>query len=254
MKLALVSDIHLSHTFDHETVPYGGFERLGREDVLIVAGDVDDGITGINTHLQALHKVTRATIVAVMGNHDYFYHSLTPDTLKLARMNLPGRVHLLENQTLELNGLRILGCTLWTDADRGRLACNALAMPDYSSITDEFGDLLEVQRMLAVNQASKDWLAAELAKPFAGKTVVLTHHAPSFQSQHPRYDGSPLSCYFCCDMEYLIEQHQPAFWLHGHLHEPVDYVIGATRIVCNPRGYMGERPPFYAPQIIDIQE
>lgn len=254
MKLALVSDIHLSHLFDKEAVPYGGLEKLTRDDVLCVAGDVDDGPTGINTHLIALRQKTQATIVAVMGNHDYYHRDLTPTTIQDARRNLPGRVNLLENQTLEMDGLRILGCTLWTDADRGRLAGNALAMLDYSYITDADGNLIEVQHTLDVNQASQEWLATELAKPFAGKTVVLTHHAPSFRSQHPRYKASPLSSFFCCDLEHLIEQHQPELWLHGHLHEPVDYRIGTTRIVSNPRGYMDERPPFYTPQFIDIQE
>lgn len=254
MKIALVSDIHLSQLFDKQAVPYGGLEQLTRDDVLCVAGDVDDGPTGINTHLIALRKNTQATIVGVMGNHDYFHRSLTQDTLKQARANLPGRVYLLENQTLEMDGLRILGCTLWTDVDRGRLVGNALAMLDYSYITDAYGGLIEVHHTLAENRVSQDWLSTELAKPFNGKTVVLTHHAPTFRSQHPRYTDSPLSSFFCCDLEHLIEQHQPELWLHGHLHDPVDYRIGQTRIVCNPRGYMDERPPLYAPQFIEIME
>ncbi|MHB8919414.1 MAG: metallophosphoesterase [Halothiobacillus sp.] len=255
MKLLLISDIHLTRIFDPlGAIPYSGLESLGREDVLCLAGDVDDGPSGMNEHLKHLREFTDAVIVAVMGNHDFYGRMLSHGTPDEARAGLPERVHILENQSLTVGDVRILGCTLWTDADRGWVTGNANSMPDFSEIysTDPSEVFIHIDEMLAVNQISKEWLAAELAKPFEGKTVVMTHHAPSFKSQHPKHEGSPISGFFCCDVEYLIEAYRPLLWLHGHLHDPVDYVIGQTRIVSNPRGDFGERDPNYAPKLIEL--
>lgn len=255
MKLLLVSDLHSNYMFDiRGAIPYGDIEYLGRNDVICIAGDVSDGPSGINKHLLDLHDLTDAVIVGVMGNHDFYHRTLTQDTINSARLGLPERVHILENEALEICGVRILGCTLWTDADRGQMAGNALEMQDFNFIKapERESGFIEVEDMLVLNRASKDWLSVELGKPFAGKTVVMTHHAPSFRSQHPKYEGSPISSFFCCDMEYLIEEHGPELWLHGHLHDPVDYAIGHTRVVCNPRGYTHERKQLYKPQVIEI--
>ncbi len=259
MKLLLVSDLHTSMFDKRDVVPYSGVEHLSRHDVICVAGDVSDGPSGMNKHLKALRELTDATILAVMGNHDYYYRKLSLDTILQARDGLPERVHVLENETVVLGDVRILGCTLWTDADQGRMAGNALAMQDYNLIRAsserqlEGAIFIEVEDTMAWNQGSKDWLAEELDKPFAGKTVVMTHHAPSFRSQQPKYADHPLASFFCCDMDELIEEHQPDYWLHGHLHDPMAYVIGQkTRVRCNPRGYTGERKEPYTPLIIDL--
>jgi hypothetical protein len=37
--------------------------------------------------------------------------------------------------------------------------------------------------------------------------------------------------------EYILEHPQIKLWTHGHTHEDFDYMLGSTRIVCNPRGY-----------------
>jgi predicted phosphohydrolase len=260
MKLLLVSDLHMT---DHllnkpHAIPYV-IESLGADDVICVAGDVSDSPTGMNKHLKALRDHTDATILAVMGNHDYYYRTLSLDTIDRARDGLPERVHVLENETVVVGDVRILGCTLWTDADQGLMAGNALGMQDYDLIKasperqKEGAIFIEVEDTVAWNQVSKNWLASELAQPFDGKTVVMTHHAPSFRSQQPKYAYHPLASFFCCDMDDLIEEHQPDYWLHGHLHDAAAYVIGQkTKVRCNPRGYTGERKGPYKPLIIDL--
>jgi hypothetical protein len=81
------------------------------------------------------------------------------------------------------------------------------------------------------------WLAAELARPFDGPTVVITHHAPSPRSVHPRFAGSPLNAAFVSDLEHLIDPAHVKLWIHGHTHDSFDYTVNGVRVVCNPRGY-----------------
>ena len=74
---------------------------------------------------------------------------------------------------------------------------------------------------------------------FPGPTVVVTHHAPSALSNPPQFAGSPISGAFYSNLDELIEDTKPTLWIHGHVHDSCDYVIGETRVVCNPFGYEG---------------
>jgi Icc-related predicted phosphoesterase len=72
------------------------------------------------------------------------------------------------------------------------------------------------------------------------KFVVVGHHAPSKQSTHPRYKYEEVmnGGYSSELSEFILDHPQIKLWTHGHTHEDFDYMIGSTRIVCNPRGYI----------------
>ncbi|HHJ15617.1 MAG TPA: hypothetical protein ENJ80_02855 [Gammaproteobacteria bacterium] len=93
-----------------------------------------------------------------------------------------------------------------------------------------------------------------LAEPFDGQTVVVTHHAPSSQSVHPRYARDLLTRAFASNLEHLMAGDRAAAWVHGHMHESFDYKVHGTRVVCNPRGYAPEalNPDFRPDWIIGI--
>lgn len=73
------------------------------------------------------------------------------------------------------------------------------------------------------------------------KFVIVGHHAPSKQSTHPRYKKEVImnGGYSTALDEFIMDHPQIKLWTHGHTHEDFDYMIGSTRIVCNPRGYDG---------------
>jgi hypothetical protein len=124
-------------------------------------------------------------------------------------------------------GQRFVGCTLWfPPPTRGDKSC----LNDYRCILDFEPWVYER------NRASVAWLK-EHVRP---GDVVVTHHLPSPRSIHPMYAGSALNDFFMCDVHALIEERQPALWVHGHSHESADYRIGGTRVVCNTwYGYAG---------------
>ena len=39
--------------------------------------------------------------------------------------------------------------------------------------------------------------------------------------------------------EFIMDRPNIKLWTHGHTHEDFDYMVGDTRVVCNPRGYIG---------------
>lgn len=73
------------------------------------------------------------------------------------------------------------------------------------------------------------------------KVVVVGHHAPSKTSTKPQYENDTLvnGAYSSDLSEFILDHPQIKLWTHGHTHDTFDYMIGSTRVVCNPRGYAG---------------
>jgi Icc-related predicted phosphoesterase len=110
---------------------------------------------------------------------------------------------------------------------------------------------------LALHEHARAWLESELAKPFDGKTIVVTHHAPLKQSLAEKYAEDWVSAGFVNDLPSLVRA-PVALWIHGHTHTAFDYMAEGTRVVCNPRGYIDRRtrqlenPQFTWDRIVEI--
>ncbi|SDK75425.1 Calcineurin-like phosphoesterase [Pseudomonas delhiensis] len=247
MRIRVLSDLHHEH--------FGGRRELPAvdADLVVLAGDIHE-------HLQGLHWAREAfpdtPVVYVAGNHEFYNSDLPELTQAMRNLARALDIHFLENDALVIDGVRILGATLWTDfllygeESLPLTLQRALRlMPDFSCIdwfTAPFTPALSQQLF----EASRDWLAAQLAEPFAGPTVVVTHHAPSARSIPPQYVGDSLSPAFASDLEQLVQQCD--LWLHGHVHDALDYRIGRTRVVANPGGYPGERGGFDPYGTVDV--
>jgi Icc-related predicted phosphoesterase len=97
-------------------------------------------------------------------------------------------------------------------------------------------------------------LAKSLSQPFSGKTVVVTHHSPSSRSVAQRFAQDLLTPAFASNLEEMMGSHRVALWIHGHMHDPFDYEIFGTRVVCNPRGYapFALTPSFRADFVVEV--
>jgi predicted phosphodiesterase len=90
------------------------------------------------------------------------------------------------------------------------------------------------------HKAMVDYIRTVIEGKFDEKFVVVGHHAPSKQSTHPRYQHDTLmnGAYSSSLDEFILDHPQIKLWTHGHTHEDFDYMLGTTRIFCNPRGYI----------------
>lgn len=84
-----------------------------------------------------------------------------------------------------------------------------------------------------------DYIKAVTQDP--GSYIVVGHHAPSSRSVADWYRADTImNGAFRSELDEFIEDHpQIRLWIHGHMHNDSDYMIGQTRVVCNPRGYIG---------------
>jgi Icc-related predicted phosphoesterase len=236
MRIWIVSDLHCdSSLWSPAAVP--------AHDVLVVAGDVANGPTPALHHLYRIGQHTPAPIIFVPGNHDVHGGRLG-SFVGSNRLRRDG-VHILgPGAAVVIYGVRFVGCTLWTD---WQLVDNEFAsqswaarhMPEYGHVFRDDGDLIWPRDVYAEHQRHRAAIDDALRVPHPGPTVVVTHHAPSLQSVHPGDRTDVSAAAFASDLEGLIERHRPELWVHGHIHHASDYAVGDTRVVCNPRGYVG---------------
>ena len=234
MKLHVLSDLHLS---------VDGLEPPRTDaDVVILAGDVarpGEAIAWASSFAQP--------VLYVIGNHEFYGGNINGTARELKRLSRGTGVRVLDGDAIVMDGVRFLGTTLWTDfmlfgAGEQRdwaIAQACVFVRDFSRIRlDEASDtLFSPADAATLFGRHLSWLEARLAEPFSGPTVVITHHAPSPRSIHPRFSDLPLNACFVSDVEHLLDGHRVALWIHGHTHDSFDYVVNGTRVVCNPRGY-----------------
>lgn len=162
---------------------------------------------------------------------------------------LPANVHVLEREVAEIDVVTFVGTTLWTDFERENPTAMTTArctMNDFSVIGRDLDPDNPDQRprflpehALADHRRSRVWLSKTLGDLHAHgrKAVLVTHHGIAPDSIHARYLGDALNGAFVSDLTPLLRKTQPALAIHGHVHDSFDYVVGATRVVVNPRGY-----------------
>jgi Calcineurin-like phosphoesterase len=147
-------------------------------------------------------------------------------------------IFFMERDTLVFQGVRFIACTLWTDLLKsGEQKAHevSLRLNDFRIIRFK-EQAFDQAAFTQLHRRSLLWLENELAEPFSGKTVVVTHHAPSDLSWRERPNELKKLAY-CNSLDSLILQHKISAWFHGHIHSPNDYMLGETRVLSNPRGY-----------------
>lgn len=265
MKLQILSDLHnefLRNGQKNEAYQWTGIIPETEADVVVMAGDIDTGTNGAHWLIAEADRLEKP-IVYVLGNHEFYrqeYRSLQQEIAALCKGT---RVRLLDCARLEVDGLRILGLTLWTDYLARQTMPQDLAMfyagkalVDHRLIQYDTGTVtrrFKPADALAVHNTERTWLEAELNKPFSGKTVVVTHHGPHPICHHPDYPNSDIATAFYSDMTDLIEAHDIDLWVFGHTHSNVDETIYGTRIVSNQAGYPGENITGFNPvKLIEV--
>ncbi len=263
VKLQLLSDLHLEAHPAFEPRPAEG------ADLLVLAGDIGSYQQGSRladddfglARFSPRHGWP-VPVLYVPGNHEYdgLDFDATHERLRATCERLG--ITWLERETRVIDGVRFVGTTLWTDFDalvhppgepvptpsqalkRRDKAFRAANFYLRKAATLRNGEVMLAEAWRELGQACQAWLRAELARPHAGPTVVITHFAPSLRSADPRYGLVPGTAGFCNALDELLPQAQ--LWLHGHLHCAHDYQVAGCRVVANPLGYAvkGEQQEF----------
>lgn len=203
MKLRPMSDLHLAHHRDDGASFVDSIEVKDQEEILILAGDI------CNSQLSFLHKDRLCAkfqrSIFLRGNHEFYgqrFMSYAP-----------------------FKKGRIIAATLWHGENESKEA---------EKYYNDFEKIVGYkEKVYDCHKETVEWLSNNIKEG----DIVVTHHAPSLKSIPARFVGSQMNPFFANDLDKLIEMTKPALWIHGHIHDRLDYFIGKTRVVCNPLGY-----------------
>lgn len=249
MRIQLMSDLHIKHWETHNGARYWSetfpAETQTDADVLVLAGDIVDlTVRDWRWSVNRLQEfaVRYKHVIYVPGNHEFYGTSIAEtDLFELAwQSNVdvlsPGKI-------VSVGDRRFLGGVMFQPAPpKGHVAARH-PISDASCIRD------------FKQQAPAEYrtLRRHLEDKLGPDDIVVTHHAPSRGSLDEQWVDNPCNYWFITDqMQDLIEQKQPALWLHGHVHSRFDYRIGKTRVVTNPKGYPGEGVRFDPKLVLEL--
>ena len=257
MKIAFASDLHLE---------FGPCKLVGTGDILVLAGDtviVDDikrfpfnnttnpiecrkfgNSQGYREFLEEVSERFKL-VVLILGNHEH-YNGRLNESYQILKSNIESNftnIKVLENEAMELDHSTVLlAATLWTNfnnLDQECIFASEYWMNDYRKISYKQGTRyrnLAAKDTISEHYNTIRFFEAKLNKHKTKKVIVATHHAPSMQStltkELPGAYGSDLE-------EFIVENPQIHYWIHGHVHSLLDYQVGNCRVLCNPRGYYG---------------
>ena len=217
-------------------------------------------------------------VIYVAGNHEH-YNGDYAETFNILREYLGSipNLHILDKEHVTIDDVTFIGGTLWTDMNaqdpvtlahiRGimndfRIIQNSTEMVSYKTLVNAYdadGNVKLDENGQPIQQAEfhkrparftpedtvqdhkKMLQYIQVTSEPLGKYVVVGHHAPSKASTHPRYQTEVImnGAYSSRLDQFILDNPQIKLWTHGHTHEDFDYMIGSTRVVCNPRGYDG---------------
>jgi predicted phosphodiesterase len=231
MRLHVISDLHLEHRRDWRSL----VERIPSDlgEVLVLAGDVLClAAEEESAEMLALLRTKARHVVYVLGNHEHYKCDLLAAKVVAADLCASTGVRLLDETTLELEGRRFLGCTLWFAFDDQAHA--------YRHMVTDFRLIAGIEAVYEENRRAVAFLDSSVRRG----DIVVTHHLPARDGIAPHFKREPyvhLAPFFANEHAALVERSEAALWIHGHMHVPSDWRLGATRIVCNPIGYPGDR-------------
>ena len=267
MKIKLVSDLHLEFSDCFINNDEGADVLILGGDIMI-AQDLHDHPEPANTADQAAiangtglgrRQMTAQRfrdffkrcsfqfphVIYIMGNHEFyngkFYAGI--DYMRDEIAKYPN-ITMLEQDMKIIDDVVFVGGTLWTNMNkRDPLTMHAIEgmMNDFRIIRNDKRNYATMSALdVAIRHDKTLGYIKHVVQEHKDKTcVVVGHHSPSFQSVNPIYAHETLmnGGYHSDLSEFILDHPQIKLWTHGHTHHPFDYVIGETRIVCNPRGY-----------------
>ncbi len=236
MKIQYCSDLHLEFPENKEFLKSNPLQIKG--DILVLAGDIipfvvmkkhNDFFDYISDNFEYTYWVP--------GNHEYYRSDIT-DKSGTLNEKIKSNVFLINNTSLIYNNIKFIFSTLWTkirsayqwQIERGISDFHVIKYKGYRFSAEKFNRLHE-ESLKFINQ--------ELNREKFNKTVMVTHHVPTFLNYPEKYKGDVLNDAFAVELYDLIEKSNINYWIFGHHHSNIsDFKIGKTKLITNQLGYV----------------
>lgn len=244
MKIRVLSDLHLEFQ-EKEGSPYTILPMEEDDNtILVLAGDIvcHDMIEDVLHDFLESASSQFKEVIYVAGNHEFYYGDFKKTHKKIKTLTEKFyNCHFLSNASVGLDDVLFIGSTLWTNFNNDKLSIS-LAKGQLNDFLGIIGngkkDFCAEDAVVAYDKAER-YIRRMVSKNKDKKIVLVTHFLPSQRSISPRFRGSNLNDYFATSLLDYVGLEGINLAIHGHTHDSVDYMIGSTRVVCNPYGYHG---------------
>ena len=238
MKFQILSDTHFeAWHYSPEAFFNTCFECAA--DNIIIAGDLCDK-KDFELYMDRF-AMRFNHVVFVPGNHDYYGYSI-PYMNEYFKSQSNDRIHVLIDDVVTIEGIRIAGTPLWFSKP-----VNPFAELEIRKNINDFNYIKDFEKdVYTANHNSIEFLKNVEAD------VIVTHFIPTAKSIHERYIGSLDNDYFVCPVldKYPI---QTKHWIHGHTHDFFDYeYCDGIQVTCNPFGVGGSNMAFLEDCTIEV--
>lgn len=236
MKVQYCSDLHLEFPVNKKYLRANPIKPEG--EILLLAGDIIP-FTEIEKESDFFNFVSDnfEHTYWIPGNHEYYRSDITERTGTLHE-KMRRNVSLLNNTAIEHKGVRLLFSTLWSKINPAREFVIRKSMADFRLIKNH-GKKITVDDYDQLHEGCRAFLTRELSKVTNQKTIVASHHLPTFFNYPEKYRFSELNTAFATELFDLIESSNVDYWIFGHSHEVVaDFKIGKTTLTTNQLGYV----------------
>ncbi len=251
MKIQYCSDLHLEFPENKMFIKDNPLQVVG--EILILAGDIIP-FKVMNEHddffdyLSANFKFT----YWIPGNHEYYYYDITNKTNKFNE-KIRDNVFLVNNVSVQHDDVNFIFSTLWTSINEAYAWQIQRGLSDFHVIKHNRMPFT-TEHYNALHNESLKFIIGEL-KRNQGKTIIATHHVPTFNNYPEEYKGSSLNSAFAVELYNLIEESNIDYWIYGHSHSNTpDFEIGKTKLLTNQLGYIkyNEHSKFGGDKIIEF--
>lgn len=235
MKLQYCSDLHLEFPDNKEYILDNPIEPTAA--ILILAGDivpfaVMDKYNDFFDYISRNFKMT----YWIPGNHEYYYYNA--DSSSFLDTQIRENIFLVNNCVKEISGDTLIFSTLWSNISENKRWVIQQSLSDFKVI--KFMDhLFNVDDYNALHKESLEFIQNALATKSNNKTIVVTHHAPTFVKYPEKYVNSKINEAFATNLTDLIQDSTIDYWIYGHHHSNIgEFQIGNTKLVTNQLGYV----------------
>lgn len=242
VKIQLISDTHLEFGHNIEITPLG--------DVLVMAGDIGTMDSRYFSFVEECSKLFKH-IVVVTGNHEYWTKKgckYVDSKIRNFAKNIEN-VHFLQNDHVDIEGIRFLGCTMWTKIPKEYAHIIEKTSNDYKYILKKTNGIkrkIKVENVQEWHFHHRIWLRKSIDEsPLP--VVIVTHHSPIYET-FPK----PMDYAYHCNMVDLMGG-PVLLWCHGHTHQYRKIGVDTTIVWSNPKGRPGEDTKYNPSDVVELK-
>jgi predicted phosphohydrolase len=252
MVVHYASDLHLEFPENKEFLKANPLQPKG--DVLLLAGDIVP-FAVMDKHCYFFDFISDnfETTYWIPGNHEYYYFDLAKKSGVLNE-SIRSNIHLVNNATVKRDNVRFIFSTLWSKISPGNHWEMERNVSDFQVIKNNTFRL-SAEKFNLLHEESLQFITPLLQEKTVDKTVVVTHHVPTYMNYPEKYKGDTLNEAFAVELFDLIETTQPNCWIYGHHHNNTpDFKIGTTQMLTSQLGYVkyGEHQMFNGAKTITL--